>query len=452
MSDTAIRVEGLSKQYRIGGKPRGYKTLRDVLSETASKPIRAARALLNRKREDSTEGLFWALKDVSFDVKHGDVVGIVGRNGAGKSTLLKVLSRITEPTEGYAEIAGRVGSLLEVGTGFHPELTGRENIHLNGAILGMKRAEIAKKFDEIVAFAEIEKFIDTPVKHYSSGMYLRLAFSVAAQLEPEILLIDEVLAVGDAAFQKKCLGKMGEVANKGRTVFFVSHNLAAVAQLCRKAIWLDRGKLRKIGTPSEVITSYLAEDSKGRAERRWNYPGDAPGDERVRLLAGRALQQGQVADVVDINVPIEIEIDFLVQKDASNLISGISIYTAEGLCAFNSCDWRPSELRAGKYRKRVTLPAPLLSEGRFDVLIQLVFFGPDIRSVVARDALSFEGVDSNHPLSVRGNYKGQWPGVLRLRLQWDEATPLAWSGERQDIVARERLIEEQGIWSQAQSG
>jgi lipopolysaccharide transport system ATP-binding protein len=254
MDDIAIRAEGLSKRYRIqqGARAR-YGTLRDALVE-------AVRAPFSRRSSPDSAGndsYIWALKDVSFEVKRGEVVGIIGRNGAGKTTLLKILSRITEPTEGYAEVRGRVGSLLEVGTGFHPELTGRENIYLNGAILGMKKAEIDRKFDEIVSFAEIQKFIDTPVKFYSSGMYVRLAFAVAAHLDPEILLVDEVLAVGDAAFQKKCLGKMGEVAAGGRTVLFVSHNMAAVQGLCNKALWLEAGKCQLIGTVQEVVSQYL---------------------------------------------------------------------------------------------------------------------------------------------------------------------------------------------------
>ncbi len=246
-SDVVIRAEKLSKLYQIGegaGSRSRYKSLRDVLSN----PFR---------RKSKPRETIWALKDVSFEIKQGEVVGIIGRNGAGKSTLLKILSRITEPTEGYADITGRVGSLLEVGTGFHPELTGRENIYLNGAILGMKRAEIAGKFDEIVAFAEVEKFIDTPVKHYSSGMHVRLAFAVAAHLEPEILLVDEVLAVGDAEFQKKCLGKMGDVAREGRTILFVSHNMAAIGRLCSHAMLIDKGTLRQTGGSAEVIHDYL---------------------------------------------------------------------------------------------------------------------------------------------------------------------------------------------------
>src|SRR2546428_2844878 len=248
MSETAIKVEGLGKRYRIGANQQAYKTLKEKLTQTASTPFRALKSLAGRNghhsiRKSKSETI-WALKDVSFEVKHGEVMGIIGRNGAGKSTLLKILSRITDPTEGYADIYGRVGSLLEVGTGFQPELSGRENIFLNGSILGMKNAEIKKKFDEMVAFAEVERFIDTPVKYYSSGMYVRLAFAVAAHLEPEILLVDEVLAVGDINFQKKCLGKMGDVARAGRTVVLVSHQLNQIRSLSHRGIWVDAGQIR----------------------------------------------------------------------------------------------------------------------------------------------------------------------------------------------------------------
>jgi lipopolysaccharide transport system ATP-binding protein len=260
MSDVAVRVEGLGKEYRIGGKQDSYRTLRDSLSDAIAAPFRRARGLLRGQAYGAAglEETIWALKDVSFEVKRGEVVGIIGRNGAGKSTLLKVLSRITGPTEGYVEVFGRVGSLLEVGTGFHPELTGRENVYLNGAILGMSREEIARKFDEIVDFAGIERFIDTPVKYYSSGMGLRLGFAVAAHLEPEILLVDEVLAVGDAEFQKKCIGKMGDVAGQGRTVLFVSHNMAAVSNLCDRIVWLQNGQVETIGNVNDTIQAYLS--------------------------------------------------------------------------------------------------------------------------------------------------------------------------------------------------
>ncbi|MGA1791012.1 MAG: ABC transporter ATP-binding protein, partial [bacterium] len=258
MSSLAIKVENLSKKYRIGAR-EAYKTFRETLIDSAAAPFRRLKHI---GRPIPKEEILWALKDVSFEVKQGDVLGIIGRNGAGKTTLLKIFSRITEPTKGRVTLRGRVASLLEVGTGFHPELTGKENIYLNGAILGMDRYEISRKFDEIVAFAEVEKFLDTPVKKYSSGMYMRLAFAVAAHMEPEILLIDEVLAVGDAAFQKKCLGKMGDVSKEGRTVLFVSHNMAAVSWLCSRCIYIDEGKIESLGPTDELISRYLADSSR----------------------------------------------------------------------------------------------------------------------------------------------------------------------------------------------
>lgn len=269
MIDTAIKVEGLSKRYRIGAQQLASRNLREKLNEMVSAPFRAVKHLAGRNGHKPRSVTFWALKDVSFEVKRGEVVGIIGRNGAGKSTLLKILSRITEPTEGYADISGRIASLLEVGTGFHPELSGRENVYLNGSILGMKRAEIKRKFDEIVAFAEIEKFIDTPVKHYSSGMYVRLAFGVAAHLDPEILLVDEVLSVGDAAFQKKCLGKMGDVARQGRTVLFVSHNMAAIQRLCPNSLSLETGQLVNHGSTDKVVNEYLSESGRTAKANHW---------------------------------------------------------------------------------------------------------------------------------------------------------------------------------------
>ncbi len=291
MSDTVIRVENLGKQYRLGQRKR-YNSLRESLVETVKHPLRRFRARPsltttpgeNGKGENAAPDTFWALKDVSFDVKQGEVVGIIGRNGAGKSTLLKILSRITEPTEGQVELTGRVGSLLEVGTGFHPELTGRENVYLNGAILGMRRHEITRKFDEIVAFAEVEKFIDTAAKHYSSGMYMRLAFSVAAHLEPEILVVDEVLAVGDGEFQKRCLGKMGEISRQGRTVLFVSHNLSAVLSLCQRAVLLDYGNMQALGPVQPVVNEYL-ETVASRQTMPLRDRVDREGDGTAKILS-----------------------------------------------------------------------------------------------------------------------------------------------------------------------
>lgn len=310
MSNIALRVENLGKRYRIGGPQEKYQTFRDTLARAASAPLRKARDLL-RGQAYGAAGLseeIWALRDVSFEVKHGEVVGIIGRNGAGKSTLLKILSRITEPTTGYADVYGRVGALLEVGTGFHQELTGRENIYLNGAILGMSRADIDRKFDEIVDFAGVEKFIDTPVKHYSSGMGLRLGFAVAAHLEPDILVVDEVLAVGDAEFQRKCLGKMSDVASEGRTVLFVSHNMAAVSALCRKSLWLDQGRLRDNGDAHTLLQKYSEqsvestlvpllqrEDRRGSGSMRFSHVQVFGGDS---FELNRAVVSGQPATVM----------------------------------------------------------------------------------------------------------------------------------------------------------
>jgi lipopolysaccharide transport system ATP-binding protein len=300
MNEIAIRVENLSKRYRIGGRQERYKTLRDTVTDAALAPFQRLRRL---GQPAPPQEIIWALKDVSFEVKHGEVLGIIGRNGAGKTTLLKILSRITEPTEGSAEIHGRVGSLLEVGTGFHPELTGRENIYLNGAILGMRRVEIDRKFDEIVGFAETEKFIDTPVKRYSSGMYVRLAFAVAAHLEPEILLVDEVLAVGDAAFQKKCLGKMGDVAKEGRTVLFVSHNMAAMEGLCSSCVLLHEAQIQAMGSPSQAIQYYLSKVLSSAVVTPLRERTDRTGSGKVRFtgfhieddngIPACALQSGQ---------------------------------------------------------------------------------------------------------------------------------------------------------------
>jgi lipopolysaccharide transport system ATP-binding protein len=323
----AIRVENLSKCYRVnheeGRVP--YRTLREDLLRLAAKPWRWLRRQTGRQTED-----FWALKEVSFDVRPGEVIGIIGRNGAGKSTLLKILSRITHPTRGKVRLRGRVGSLLEVGTGFHPELTGRENIVLNGVILGMGRREIARKFDEIVAFAEIEKFLDTPVKRYSSGMYVRLAFAVAAHLEPEILIVDEVLAVGDAAFQKKCLGKMRDVVEGGRTILFVSHNMVAVGQLCDRCLWLDEGVLNRQGPVAEVVDAY----TRGTAPvTEGQFPEHGvQGDGRVQLLSYRVVNQlGQTRPLPVTNEDIFIQVRVRAQAPIHHPACGISITNDQGV-------------------------------------------------------------------------------------------------------------------------
>jgi len=330
VSDTVIKVENLGKKFIIGHQKGPYVSLREVLTETTKSLTRKLMKPWGKNLPNSAYEEFWALKDVGFEIKQGERVGIIGRNGAGKSTLLKILSRITEPTTGRIAINGRVASLLEVGTGFHPELTGRENIFLNGAILGMSKAEIKKKFDEIVAFAEIEKFLDTPVKRYSSGMYVRLAFAVAAHLEPEILVVDEVLAVGDAQFQKKCLGKMGDVASKeGRTVLFVSHNMGAVSTLCNQAIYLAKGEIREMGTTERIVTRYISELFQNQADdlQQLRFPG--LGKEvrftDIQLISddGPSILFGEI---------IKFELTIVSQKSFNDLSIGSSIFNSSGNC------------------------------------------------------------------------------------------------------------------------
>jgi lipopolysaccharide transport system ATP-binding protein len=371
MSELALRVEGLGKEYRLGGPRERYTTLRDRVNKLASAPFRGLRGRGGRSEQNPP---FWALKDVSFEVRPGEVVGIIGRNGAGKSTLLKILSRIAEPTEGEVDINGRVGSLLEVGTGFHPELTGRENVYLNGAILGMRRSDISRKFDEIVAFAEVEKFIDTPVKHYSSGMYMRLAFAVAAHLEPEILIVDEVLAVGDAEFQKKCLGKMGDVAKGGRTVLFVSHNMSAVRSLCSRAIVLRAGQATFDGATAEAVSVYLDQPEDLQAEWRDDRTGSAEPTGDVRLVGVRVRRvDGPVAARLAAFEPFEIEIDYSVSRPTLcqiafrvNQDDGETVFTTgDGDRGNTFCQSR----LPGRWRARVRIPGHLLAPGRYHLLL-----------------------------------------------------------------------------------
>ena len=333
MSDTAIFVENLSKNYRIGKLSNG-KDGQGNLSRLIKSPFSYLASTLSHASADE---ILWALKDVSFEVNHGEVVGIIGRNGAGKSTLLKILSRITEPTSGRAWVNGRVGSLLEVGTGFHPELTGRENIYLSGAILGMRREEIDRKFDDIVEFAETEKFLNTPVKRYSSGMYVRLAFAVAAHLEPEILLVDEVLAVGDAAFQKKCLGKMGDVATHGRTILFVSHNMIAIQNLCERTIWLNDGIIEAEGPSEVVIPKYLSKSFAASTEQIWEDAEAAPGNSKVRLrrVCVRP-ENGSPNDPLTMESPFRVEVDFCNLVPDANLHITLHFYNEQQVIAFSS--------------------------------------------------------------------------------------------------------------------
>ena len=405
MSEPAIRVCHLGKKYRLGAHT-SHNTMRDHLAH-------AFRRLLGREPKGASvggESDFWALRDVSFDVDLGETVGLIGRNGAGKSTLLKILSQITDPTEGEVRMRGRVASLLEVGTGFHPELSGRENVFLNGAILGMARVEIRRKFDEIVAFAEVEKFIDTPVKHYSSGMYVRLAFAVAAHLEPEILIVDEVLAVGDAAFQRKCLGKMGEVSKSGRTVLFVSHNLTAVRSLCRTGVYLSRGQLVVQGPAHEVVQRYLGEGSDGRVSE-WSAPEREPLENGVKLNRARVCTPDD-RGIIDTDAPIDLEFEVLSERSDTALNLSIVLYTDDDVAVFNSisrkeavppgvlratCHIRPGFLNAIAYRVRVLI----VDHGR--VLIDL----PAV--------LTFEVAEGRR----EGSWHGNWVGVVRPRFDWD---------------------------------
>lgn len=417
---TVIRVDRVSKRFRIGLVHQRYQTLGEKITDALSAPLRTFRRIQTPKTD--AEDTIWALRDISFDVPEGQVLGIIGRNGAGKSTLLKILARITEPTEGSITIRGRVGALLEVGTGFHPELTGRENIYLNGAILGMKRAEIERKFDEIIAFSEIEKFIDTPVKRYSSGMYLRLAFAVAAHLEPEILVVDEVLAVGDADFQKKCLGKMGDVAQQGRTVLFVSHNMSAVLRLTQESIVLEKGRMVLRAPSAEAVDYYLSAGNPKAGERVWEdteIPSDAA---PFRPIALRLVdKKGKVVDTVRSIEPFNIEVEYSLSAPLTGLRIGFYLSTTRGEYVFSSFDTddagRFEEIgsrSAGHYVSRCRVPADLLNNGYFILSINASSYRIR-RYFHDEQALTFTVNTSGAPGS-------QWAeprlGLVRPRFDW----------------------------------
>jgi homopolymeric O-antigen transport system ATP-binding protein len=412
----AIAAEGLSKRYRIGELQAAYGTLRDTLAHAAAR-------LSGRERHERHE--IWAVRDVSFQVEAGEVVGLIGRNGAGKSTLLRLLTRITTPTAGRAEIRGRVGSLLEVGTGFHPELTGRENVYLNGTILGMRRQEIELKFDQIVEFAGVEEFIDTPVKRYSSGMSVRLAFAVAAHLEPEILLVDEVLAVGDAEFRKRCLGRMEELGQTGRTIVFVSHNMQAITDLCDRTILLHKGQIQLDGPSADVVERYLEEHAGTSSHREWHDLAEAPGNDLVRLRSVRAvLEDGTLADVVDVRRPVEIEIAFTVLRRGDVPVTPkIKIVDGQGQIVFNAIDTHPrwhEPPAPGDYTATARIPGNLLNEGLMVVEIGVVELGTVrfYHHIGLRDALSFHVHDPGEGDTARGIYLGQWRGAVRPLLEW----------------------------------
>lgn len=429
MSDSMIVVENLSKRYLLGhrvgteGRYR-YSTLRDVIGREARNFVRKAADLLTGRQIIQGDEIeeFWALQDVSFEVKRGEIVGIIGRNGAGKSTLLKILSRITEPTKGRVVLRGRVASLLEVGTGFHPELTGRENIYLNGAILGMTRREIRKKFDEIVAFAEVEKFLDTPVKHYSSGMYVRLAFAVAAHLEPDILIVDEVLAVGDAVFQKKCLGKMSDFTGKeGRTILFVSHSMPAVRALCSRALILKNSRVLFNGTASEAISQYERESNYLLQRCDWT-ESEAPGDSAIKLL-GLAVTQQEVDVAIDSSKPAFVTIDLLCTKIEEGLKIGFELFWQDGATLWfsHSTDGPPDDwpqLRRGYNRLVCELPANWLNAGRYSLAPRISIHNR--RWIVKIPACLEFDVSLNHGQSPYWTSlsTGRLPGPLAPILPW----------------------------------
>jgi lipopolysaccharide transport system ATP-binding protein len=422
MSDIAVRVEDLGKRYHIGERAH-YKTMRETISTAVSAPFdrllgRPPKPASNNHFRSNT---FWALRHVSFELKQGELLGIIGRNGAGKSTLLKILSRITEPTEGVADIRGRVRSLLEVGTGFHPELSGRENIYLNGAILGMKRAEISRKFDEIVSFSEVERFIDTPVKWYSSGMYTRLAFSVAAHLEPEVLIVDEVLAVGDIGFQQRCLGKMEEVSRGGRTVFFVSHMMFAITRLCKRVMLIDGGVVLADGSTDEVVNQYTELMGETAAARTWAEPTASDGTGAVHLRSVRVrLEDGQVADEVDIHRPVAIEMQYDVLKPGFALVPSYHFFNHQGTCLFVSASSAHSTRASpvGRYTSTCWIPGDFLREGKVFATAVISSVDPPLVHISEHHAVAFDVKDNVLGDAFRAGYSGEYPGVLRPQLDW----------------------------------
>ena len=427
MPGVSIVVENLSKRYRIGQIQKLHRSRSDIIGDFVTRPIQnlgRLRRLSNfTANGNNSQDVIWALKDVSFEVETGEVLGIVGRNGAGKTTLLRILSRITEPTEGHAQIRGRVGHLLEIGTGFHPELTGRENVYLNGAVLGMTRKEIRGKFDEIISFAEVERFVDTPMKRFSTGMAARLAFSVAAHLEPEILLVDEVLSVGDASFQQKCLGKMDVAAKEGRTVLFVSHNMATLTRLCTRAIWIEGGRIKLTGSPGEVVGEYLS--SGEGLEAAWIHPPDHCSDRDLRLTSARVLNfDDQATAVVPFNEQLKLEIAYeVIEALPYGSVSG-RLTDSHGNVVLTSFDtdtneWAGRVRLPGRYLSVCNVPADLLRPGRYHLTvgsrIQLVQRDARVRNIVSNheNVLAFGISEVGYPMDM------DRPGIVTPPLEWD---------------------------------
>ena len=434
--DTAIKIEKLSKRYRIGLKDEMHDSLTSAIVSYIKSPIKNYRKYRSLYRFDDIENteefdsskdrpdIIWALKDISLEIKKGEAVGIIGRNGAGKTTLLKIISKITSPSYGRAEIRGSISSLLEVGTGFHPELTGRDNVYLNGTILGMTKREVDRKFDEIVEFSGVQKFIDTPVKRYSVGMKIRLGFSVAAYLEPEILIIDEVLAVGDYDFQKKCLNKMEDVGKRGRTVLFVSHNMQAITRLCSRAILLENGQIKADGSSSEVVAKYLTTGSGLTSERFWNDLSDAPGKNIARLRAVRVRdEQKQILQHFDIREPIVIEMEYDVLESGYKLLPHHSLFNQEGTWVFTIVDtdpnWKDRSRPSGRYISTALIPGNLLTEGILFVRSGLITLESRVWQFNESDVVSFQVIDSLDGDTARGNWSGPLKGAVRPLLKWN---------------------------------
>jgi len=427
----SIQVENISKIYRLGVKENIDENLGTTLLKLVKSPIKNFKKYqslydfddVNFETQSSPDNILWALRDVSFNVKHGEILGIIGTNGAGKSTLLKLLSRITPPTCGKVKIQGRISSLLEVGTGFHPELTGRENVYLNGTILGMKKNEIDSKFDEIVDFSGVEKFLDTPVKRYSSGMRVRLAFAVAAHLEPEILIVDEVLAVGDSSFQKKCINKMQDVGKLGRTVLFVSHSMQAISRLCERVILLDAGTILQDGTPHDVIGSYLHSDQGTSACRVWQDEDKAPQGSCVRLRSVRVFdEEGIVKDCYDIYKTIGIKMEYDVLEDGKILLPNYHLFNEEGIKVFMTLDtdsqWRGKVRPKGRYESTAWIPGNSLSEGNLFVACSVITINPVYQQFTENDVIAFSITDSVEGNTARGDWAGDMDGVMRPLLKW----------------------------------
>ena len=413
MGEVILEVQNLSKLYKLG--KLGTGSFRQDLQYHWNKSVLKKESSFFKAREDEAEQrnqVLWALKDISFEVQKGETLGIIGANGSGKSTLLKIISRIVQPTKGTVRGMGKISSILEVGTGFHNELSGRENIYNSGYVLGMSKQEIKTKFDEIVAFSGIEKFIDTPVKRYSSGMYVRLAFAVAAHLEPDILILDEVLAVGDADFQKKCLGKMNDIAHFGRTILFVSHNMQAIANLCQKAIWLDKGKIKKIGSASEVVNSYISSSKIDQQGEEWNSVSVAPGNELIKMKSMAIKPQTDVPDAfITVRTPVEMNVEFWCFLDDCDINVNFILYADKGVCVFNLGS--PTiKAEKGVLALKSVIPANLLNNGTYMVSLSVVK-NNSFPIYEFNNCLSFDVED------VRENmhYFGAWPGIIRPQIE-----------------------------------